>query len=321
MPQPTIASQHIDDYLTNLSIGYIQKEDSFVASQAAPAFPVEKKSDKIPVYSKADLLRDEAQLRAPGAESAGGGYRASTDSYACDVYASHIDVDEQTIAGADNPYQPAEDAVKVLGQREKIKREKQFKSAAFNTSIWTGGTSNDPTAASLSAAWDDPSSSPIEDLTEQGNSILLKTGALPNTLVVNYLGWTALKNHPDVVDRIKYTSSAPVTQELVARLLGLDKVLVSKATQNTAQEGLTGSYSAVLGNHALLAYVSQNPGMFEPGGLATFVWSGYIGATEGRTISKFYIPERKAWRVEVETAFHIKPLDAQSGVFIQSVAS
>lgn len=321
MPQPTIASQHIDTYLTNLSVGYIQAPSNFVAPAAAPHLPVDKKSDKIAVYSKADLFRDEMQLRAPGSESAGGGYRASTDSYACDVYASHIDVDDQTVAGADNPYRPVEDALQVLVQRERIKRERQFATEAFTTSIWTGGTSADPTAASLSAAWDNPASTPIEDLHEQGNSILLKTGTLPNTLIVNYLGWTALKNHPDVVDRVKHTSSAPVTEDLVARLLGLDRVLVSKAPRNTAQEGLSGSYSSILGNHALLVYVSPNPGMFEPGGLVTFVWRGYPGSVDGRLVSRFYIDERKAWRVEAESAFDIKVLDATSGCFIQSVAS
>ena len=321
MPQPTIADQHIDTFLTNLSVGYIQAPSNFVAPLAAPAFPVEKKSDRIATYTKADLFRDEMQLRAPGTESAGGGYGVSRDSYLCDVYASHIDVPDQNVAGADNPYAPIEDALKVLVQRERLKREVQFATEAFSSSIWTGGTSADPTAASLSAAWDNPASTPIEDLHEQGNAILLKTGALPNTLILNYLGWTALKNHPDIVDRIKHTSSAPVTEDLVARLLGLDRVLVSKAPRNTAAEGVTGSYSSILGNSALLVYVSPNPGMFEPGGLATFVWRGYPGSVDGRIVSKFYIDKEKAWRVEAEAAFDIKVLDAQSGCLITSVAS
>jgi len=321
MPLPSISDQHRDTYLTNLSVGWIQQPSNFIATQAAPNLPVDKKSDRIAQYSQADLYRDEMQLRAPGTESAGGGYRVSSDTYLCDVYASHIDVDEQTIAGADNPYAPLEDALKVLLQRERIKRERQFGSEAFTTSIWTGGTSSDPTAASLSAAWDNPSSTPIEDLAEQSNSILVKTGQLPNTLIVNYLGWTALKNHPDVVDRVKYTSSAPVSEELVARLLGLDRVLVSKAPRNSAQEGLSASYSSILGNNALLVYVSANPGMFEPGGLVTFVWRGYPGSTDGRRVDRFHLDKERAWRVEAEAAFDIKVLDANSGCFIQSVAS
>lgn len=321
MPLPSINDQHVDAYLTNLSVGWIQAPSNFVAPMAAPQLPVDKKSDRIAQFSRADLFRDEMQVRSDGAESAGSGYRVSRDTYLCDVYASHIDVGDQTLAGADNPYRPLEDATQVLVQRERIKRERQFATEAFATSIWTGGTSADPTAASLSAAWDDPASTPIEDIHEQGNSVLVKTGQLPNTLIVNYLGWTALKNHPDIVDRIKHTSGSPVTEDLVARLLGLDRVLVSKAPRNTAQEGATASNSSILGNHALLVYVSPNPGLYEPGGLVTFVWRGYPGSTDGRLIRRFRIEENRATRVEAESAFDVKVLDADSGVLIQSVAS
>lgn len=320
MPLPQAANLHIDSFLTNLSVGYMQEPSNFVADRAFPNVPSPKQSNKIAVYSQADAYRDEMALRAPGAESAGGGYRASADTFFCDVFASHIDVDDQTVAAADDPYSPAQDAVRILVQRERLKREVEFGTGFFASSIWTGGTSADPTAASLSAAWDDPASTPIEDLAEQDNSILVKTGFHANTLVVNNLGWTALKNHPDVVDRIKYTSSAPVTAELVARLLGLDRVLVSSATRNTAAEGLTGSYSSILGNSALLVFAGT-PGLFQPSGGWTFTWTGYPGSADGRRIKRFRMEANAAERVEIESCFDMKLINANLGCFITAVAS
>ena len=320
-PQPTLADQHIDSYLTDLSVGYDQPTSYFVADQVFPVVGSPKKSDKIATFTRADLRRDEMQLRAPGAESAGGGYSVSRDSYACEVWASHIDVDDQTVAGSDNPYAPMEDATRVLVEREKIKREVRFAAEWFASSLWTGGTSNDPTAASLSAAWDDPASTPIEDLAEQGHNILLEFGREPNTLVLNNLGWLSLKNHPDVVDRIKYTSSEPVSEQLVARLLGLDRVLVSKATRNTAAEGLTETGASILGNSALLVYAAPNPGRFVPSGGYTFVWTGYPGSRDGRRMRSFYLDKEASWRIEIESAFDLKMVDANAGVFITSVAS
>lgn len=321
MPLPSIADQHIDKYLTDLSQGFEQAASNFVAGQAFPNVGSPKRSDKIAGYSQADLYRDEMTVRAPGAESSGGGYRTSNDTFFCDVYANHVDVDDQTVAGADNPYTPVEDALRVLVQREKLKKEVVFASDFFASSLWTGGTSADPTAASLSAAWDDPSSTPIEDIHEQANSVLVKTGFLPNTLVLNYLGWTALKNHPDIVDRIKHTSSAPVTEELVARLLGLDQVLVSKATRNTAAEGLSGSYSSILGASALLVHAASTPGLWTFSGGYTFVWSGYPGSNNGTRVKRFYLDANSAWRIEIETAFDMKLVQANAGVLITSVAS
>ena len=322
MPLPTISDQHVDSYLTNLSVGWIQEPSNFVASDAFANLPVDKKSDRIPLYNRGDLYRDEMQIRAPGTESAGGGYRVSRDTYLADVYATHIDVDEQTIAGADNPYAPAEDALRVVVQRERLKREVQFGTEAFATSIWTGGTSSDPSATTaFGAALDDPSSSPIEGFAEQANSILVKTGFAPNALVLNNLGWISLKNHPDVVDRVKHTSGAPVSMDIVARLLDLDNIYVSKATRNTAAEGITASYSSILGNSALLYYRNPSAGLWSPSAGYTFVWRGYPGSTDGRRVKRFHLDKEAAWRIEGEAAFDIKSIDADLGCFITSVAS
>jgi hypothetical protein len=321
MPLPQAANVHIDQFLTELSVGYLQSDSHFVADSVAPLVKSAKQSNKIPSYSMADLYRDEMAVRAPGAESAGGGYRVSNQTYFCDVYASHIDVDDQTAAAADAPFELYSDATRVLVQREKIRREVQFAAELFTTGLWTGGTSNDPSAASLSAAWDDPSSSPIEDIHDQANALLISTGNLPNTLVVNNLGWNSLKNHPDVVDRVKHTSGDAVSEDVVARLLGLERVLVCRAVRNTAAEGVAASMSAIAGNNALLVYVNPNPSLWSPTGAATFVWTGYPGSTDGRMISRFRIEQNKADRIEIEAAFDQKLIDGEFGVLITSVAS
>jgi hypothetical protein len=78
MPQPNINSVHVDAILTNISVAYLQNQDNFIADKVFPIIPVDKKSDKFFTYTKNDWFRDEAQRRAPGTESAGGGYNLST---------------------------------------------------------------------------------------------------------------------------------------------------------------------------------------------------------------------------------------------------
>ena len=321
MPLPQASNVHIDQFLTDLSVGYLQAPSHFVADQVAPLINSAKRSNKIPSFNMGDLYRDEMSVRDAGAESAGGGYRVSNSLFFCDVWASHIDVDDMTAAAADAPFELYSDATRVLVQRERIKREVRFAADLFTTSLWTGGTANDPTAASLSAAWDDPSSTPIEDIHDQSNAILISTGYMPNTLVVNNLGWNALKNHPDIVDRVKHTSGDVVTEDIVARLLGVERVLVCRAVRNTAAEGVAASMSAVAGNHALLVYVAPAPGMWQPSGAYTFVWSGYPGSTDGRLIRRFRLERNRAERIEIEAAFDQKLIDGEFGVLIQSVAS
>lgn len=321
MPQPQAANVHIDQFLTELSVGFIQDPGHFVADRVAPILGSAKQSNKIASYNAGDLYRDEMAVRAPGSESAGGGYRVSNDTFFCDVWASHIDVDDMTVAAADAPFDLYADATRVLVQRELIKREVRFAADLFTTSLYTGGTSDDVAASSLSGAWDDPSSTPIEDIHDQTNSILLHTGYMANTLVVNNLGWNALKNHPDIVDRVKHTSGDVVTTDIVARLLGLEQVLVCRATRNTAAEGVTATMASIAGNHALVCYVAPSPGLWSPSAAYTFAWTGYPGSTDGRLIRRFRIEALRSERIEIESAFDQKLVSGDFGAFIQSVAS
>ena len=321
MPLPQAANVHVDQFLTDTLIGFLQAPDHFVADRVAPMVRSAKQSNKIPSFNMGDLYRDEMAVRAPGSESAGGGYRVSNSLYFCDVWASHIDVDDLTAASADAPFELYADATRTLVQRERIKREVRFAADLFTTSLYTGGTSDDVAASSLSGAWDDPSSTPIEDIHDQAHAILVSSGYLPNTLVVNNLGWFALKNHPDIVDRVKHTSGDVVSEDIVARLLGVERILVSRAVRNTAAEGLAASMASVAGNHALLAYVAPAPGMWQPSAAYTFVWTGYPGSTDGRLMRRFRMEANRSERLEIESAFDQKLVAGDLGAFITSVAS
>jgi hypothetical protein len=73
----------------------------------------------------------------------------------------------------------------------------------------------------------------------------------------------ALMDNADIVDRIKYTSQESVTEDLLARLFNVDRVLIMAGTYNTAAEGATASYSQVGDRDALAllhAYESRPHG-------------------------------------------------------------
>jgi len=69
MPQPTARDVHVNAPLTNISIAFLQSQDSFVASRVFPSIPVMKQSDRYYTYDRGDFNRDEMQLRAPGPRS------------------------------------------------------------------------------------------------------------------------------------------------------------------------------------------------------------------------------------------------------------
>ena len=80
MPLPTASDVHVNAALSNISIAYMQEASGFVADKVFPIVPVQRQGDRYFVYNRGDLLRSEAQLRAPGTESAGGGFRLDNTS-------------------------------------------------------------------------------------------------------------------------------------------------------------------------------------------------------------------------------------------------
>ena len=313
MAQPTSNDVHVDAILTNISVAYIQEQSAYIASQVFPLIPVEKQSDKYFTYAKGDWFRDEAQLRAPATESAGSGYTLATSSYSTQVYAFHKDVDDQVRANADTPLNPDRDATTFVTQRMLMRQEVQWTSDFFASGIWA----NDVTPSNL---WSDyTSSDPIGDVETGKAAMLNSTGYLPNTLVLGYDVFRQLRHHPDIVDRVKYTSAENVTEDILARFFGVDRIMVARAIRNTGLEGAANSFSNIAGKNAALYYVAPTPGLLTPSAGYTFAWRGVsdgMGANIG--ITRFRMPELRADRIEAQMAWDNKVIASDLGYFFAS---
>ena len=74
MAQPTAGDVHVNRPLTNVSVAHWQSSTAFVANRAGLSIPVEKQTDSIFRFKKGAFHRNDMKIRAPGAESAGGGF-------------------------------------------------------------------------------------------------------------------------------------------------------------------------------------------------------------------------------------------------------
>lgn len=322
MPQPTQHDVHVDAILTNISVAYIQSSNKFMSTQAFPVVPVDKQSDLYYTYTKNDWFRDEAQRRADNTESAGSGYGLSTASYRCDVWAFHKDVGDQMRANADNPIKPDTEATQFVTQRLLLRQEIQWVSDYFTTGVW--GT--DVVGATNFTVWSDyATSDPIEDMEEAKETILSTTGFEANTLVLGYQVFRKLKNHPDIIDRIKYTTGVTgrtITPELLAAMFDVERVLISKAIKATNEEGQTEAYAFTHGKHALLMHVAPNPGLMTPSAGYVFTWRG-VSEGLGRDIgiSRFRMQHLRSDRIEGQVAFDNKVVATDLGYFFSGAVA
>lgn len=314
MPQPTLSAVHVNRPLTNISLAYIQAQTNFIAARCFPRVPVEKRSDLYFRYSKADFLRDEMQKRAPATESAGAGYALDTDSYVCDVWSLHKDLDDQIVSNYDDPLDAGRDATQYLTQQGLIRLERQFASDYMGSGIW--GTT--VTGGSGFTQWSDPSSDPETDVSLGRTTILQNTGMMPNRLVVSHPVHEALKKHPVIKDRFKYTTSESVTEDMLSRFFEIDQYLVSRAVYNSAKEGAAGTYGFAVGKHALLCYANPAPSLMVPSAGYIFTWRGLLGGVGGDLgfgLKSFRMDQLSADRIEAESAFDMKMVAADLGYF------
>lgn len=72
--------------------------------------------------------------------------------------------------------------------------------------------------------------------------------------------FNALKEHPQILDRFRYTSSESVTEAMLAKLFDLDEVVVGRATVFNDQ---TSAFDDIWGGALVLTYTPAAPEGFE----------------------------------------------------------
>lgn len=321
MSQPNRTQTHIDKPLTDFSIAFLQNPGDFVAGLAIPTKAVSKQSDKYFVYDAAAFMKDDAKLRKAGDESVGGGFALSNDTYFCDKYALHVDVDFDEIANADAPVDLERDSMEYLAHAMLIRREKLWAAACFGTGIW-----GEDVTGSSTTQWDDYSGSdPIKMVDQAKRNVRIKTGRDPNKLVLGLDVFNALKEHPDLVDRLKYTSSDSITEAMIAKRLGVDSVLVAKALVDNGPEGRSGASLGFIvdSKSALLIHATPNVGRMSPTAAVRFAWTGspHLPRPLGVASRKFDMEMIQAVRHETEITEDIKVTGAALGVFFNGIVA
>lgn len=321
--QPARGDVHVNRPLSNVSLHFAQNANHFVASRCFPNVPVTARTDNYFTFDRGMFNRDEMKVRAPGAPTAGSGFNVSTDTYSALVYGVHHDIPDQVRQNADAGVALDVQATNLVTTQAMIRKEADWTSNYFGTSVWTTditGVNSSPSGAQV-LQWDDASSTPIEDIRAGVATILESTGMMPNKLVVGFQVWNALRDHPDIVDRIKYgqTQGGPAVadRQAIAAVLGVDEVLPMMAIRNTAAEAATNAHSFIGGKAALLCYAAPAPGLMTASAGYTYSWTGYTGANEmGIRIRRYRRPEEFASdRVEAELAFDHKVVSPDLGYF------
>lgn len=254
---PDIGSVHIDQALTNLSQAVMN--EGFAADKIFPVLPVKKDSDKYFVYDKANL-RVEKTDWAPKTQVKEVNWDVSTDNYKTERHGLGELVEDDEVDNADTPLSPMMDTTEVVTEKLLLRREKKLA-----TLLTTTGTFDSDARPAIGAAgrWDNYGSStsdPNIDIQTGRKTIFGKLFRKPNTLVLPYLVYETVREHPKVLERVKYVSEAVVDAGILARLWNVENVVIAGTGENTAIEGQADVLAQIWGKNAWLGYVEPRPG-------------------------------------------------------------
>ena len=310
MSKPTYGQVHIDVALTRASIAYTPGE--YIGLSVFPGVPVEKPTGKYFIYTKADWLRDEAQVRAQGTRAQRGGFGITNATYTCIEWAFAQGVPDEIVDNADNPLRPLDDATRFTTEKIFQRQEKDVAALVFGNSIWSG-------SATPATLWSNDTSDPLTDIETAVNSVASTIFREPNTGVIGRGLWRYLKNHPDVVDRIKYSagpnSPAIVTLNAIAALGGLEagRLYVGGAGEDTGPEGGTSTLAYIWGLHMFVGYVAPRASLLTPS-------AGYIFEYKSREVSRFREDQERQYVVETRANWDAVVTASDAGYLIKSAA-
>lgn len=327
---PTAGDVHVNTPLTNFAQKYLQDSNMFVGMTAMPNLPVAKQSDLYYEFSRADFFRDQAEERADGTESAGGGFKLATNPYLARVYAFHKDVTDRQRANQDTPIQLDNSATQFVALKLMIRRERLFQAAFMAANVWfNGGT---VASAGQNVDWSSSAADPIVDVRTAIRGVHGRTGLRPNKMIISRAGWDTLLDNDAVLARITggATTAMPamVMRELIAQLFELDAIFVMDSVVNTGGETSGSDINAnestafIAPDNALVYYAPNSVGLEEPTAGVQFSWTGFMGATaNGMRIKRFRMESTESDRIEGQMAFDYKVIAPELGHLFTSVSA
>ena len=306
---PTQQAVHIDQPLTQISRGY--RNGNYIGEQIFPAVKVLKQTDKFFRYTKEYWFRNEVERRGPGTRAVRADYGVDTDTYLCEEYALAKGIPDEVYANADAPLNPLRETTEFLTDQILLNKEIKVADVVFGNSQWSS-------SATPTTLWDVDTSNPIGDVATATNTVEELTGQVPTIGIVGGALWRSLKQHPDLIDRIKGAAvpgnPAVLNREAIAALFDLGALYIGRPIKNTAVENATVTLSRIWGLHMVVLWQTNSPALMSPN-------SGYVFQWTPRQANRYREEQEHQDVVEVTDSFDVKLVSPDSGYLIKSAAS
>jgi hypothetical protein len=255
MSFPAMQSILVRGALQNVSVMY--RNASYIADAIFPLINGLNYQTKVVKYAKQPFFTAGADFRAEGTVAKRIDLKVTTQNLDPRELAAGGRVTDELFFASNQPgnlpVQPITDTILLISDNIDLKREIMVANTIFGTSdtypnvSWVDGAVGGVNPSGGAGFWAalDSTNTFVQDVLNAKQKVLSQTGRLPNTLMIDYGTFTALQYTQPIIDRVKYTQTGVVTEQLIAGLLGLDNVIVGKAVQSTTKENKAGTVTSM----------------------------------------------------------------------------
>lgn len=272
--------------LTNMALAYFQNTKNYFARAIFPICPVDLSSDIYYRFSKEDLLRDNWQRKPEYGQVAPAVISEDTDTYNCKVDQMIMGIsqirqtDLQRRQGTAFARNPKQQRTKTMAEQANIHQDILFAKSFFKSGVWANeweGVDSTTTTGNQFIKFSNGNSDPLKFIDDRKTEMQRQTGRTPNRLALGMNTFNALKQHPAILERVKYGGSTPnpakVTENVLAQLFEVEQLVVLNSIYNKAEQGMDADMQFIGDPNALLlAYATNAPHQEEPSAGYIFVW-------------------------------------------------
>lgn len=271
--------------LTNMAMAYYQNASNYFAKAIFPVCPVSLSSDNYYIFDKEDLLRDNWKRKPAYGKVDPAPVSEHTETYACQVDQMTMGIDQIRQTDLNRRQGPSTmnqkmQRTRTIAEQANIHQDRLFAEKFFKKGVWgnekAGVDSTSPNSSQF-IKFSNENSDPVEFIDTEKTSMHQETGRMPNRLALGVNVYNALKHHPAILERVKYGGStvnpAYVTENVLAQLFGVERLVVLNSIMNKAAMGEDGNMGYIGDPNAfLLAYATNAPSIEEPSAGYIFSW-------------------------------------------------
>lgn len=294
----------VDPVLTTLAMGYSNNE--MAAQTLFPIVTVDKESGKVPrfgkdafrLYNTIRALRAKSNRLAPGTKD--------PISYTCEEHDLEYPIDyREAVESLFNLQKMG-----TLTVQDAIMLIREYQAAAKAQDLSNYDAANKIVLSGTDQFTDKTNSDPVGVVEDGKEAISSKIGKDPNTMVIGPATFKSLKQHPALIEKIKFSMKGILTVDLLKEIFEIENLVVGKAIYADDND----DFQKVWSDNMILAYVPTKKkgvdrSVYEPS-------YGYTFRKKGHPFVDRYEEAKKVELVRNTDNFDVHIVGADAGYLI-----